>query len=292
MVERSLRRPEKPKVFKPLSLKEHSMITSTTKLIAAFAISAGLLIPGTTLAKGGPGKSGGSASNRSSVQKSMSNFNSFKLNSNVNKSLNLGHSNSISGISKKPVTLSQSFKKQDFNFKKVDINKDHKNSPLGISVNSLKKDNHKDLFCKKDNKCWSDWWFSKNHCYPYYFGCYYPLYDYCTPTYTTCNYTCSSLEMLPSVQPNRTLVAVGSSLMVNGQAFGTSPGGARLRISGMALPIEVLEWTPAGVTVRLPQIEITGVTPAEIEVFRGDGSLAAKTPVELTASPNQLVLGR
>ena len=161
------------------------MITSTTKLIAAFAISAGLLITGSALAKGGPGKSGGSggSNNHSSVQRSTSNLNSFKLNTSKNVSTN--NSNSISGISKKPVTLSQTFKKQDFNFKKVDINKDHKNSPLGISLNSLKKDNHKDMFCKKNDKCWWDWCYSKNHCYPYYFGCYYPIYDYCTPIYTT-----------------------------------------------------------------------------------------------------------
>ena len=169
------------------------MITSTTKLIAALAISAGLLTTNAAFAKGGSGKSGGSGSNHSQSQKNSSNFNTFKLNSNNSNSNN--HSNSISGISKKPVTLSQNFKKQDFNFKKVDINKDHKNSPLGISLNSLKKDNHsKDFFCKKDNKCWFDWCYSKNYCYPYYFGCYYPTYscyDYCTPTYTTCNYSCS-----------------------------------------------------------------------------------------------------
>ena len=70
--------------------------------------------------------------------------------------------------------------------------------------------------------------------------------------------------------------------MVNGQAFGNEAGGARLSINGMAMPIEVLEWTPAGVKVRMPQLEINGVTPAEIEVFRGDGSLASKTPIDLT----------
>src|SRR5258706_293598 len=122
--------------------------------IAALAISAGLLT-NAVFAKGGTGSGG----NHSQSQKASSTFNTFKLNTNNN-------SNSISGISKKPITLSQTFKKQDFNFKKLDINKDHKNSPLGISVNSLKKDNHKDMFCKKDNKCWFDWCYSKNHCYP------------------------------------------------------------------------------------------------------------------------------
>jgi hypothetical protein len=270
------------------------MITSTTKLIAALAISAGLLATNAAFAKGGNGKSGGGGNSGSQNRISSSkNLSAFKLSTNNNNSNN--HSNSISGISKKNLTLSQSFKKQDFNFKKVDINKDHKNSPLGISLNSLKKDNHsKDFFCKKDNKCSFDWCFPKKHCYPYYFGCYYPIYscyDYCTPTYTTCNYTIS-VPVVQNVQPARTLVAVGSILMVNGQAFGPQAGGARLSINGMAMPIEVLEWTPAGVKVRLPQLEINGVTPAEIEVYRGDGSLASKTPIDLTGSPAPLAFGR
>jgi hypothetical protein len=268
------------------------MSTSTTKLIAALAMSAGLLTTNAVFAKGSPGKGAGSGSNHVQSQKLTSSFSAFKLNTNNN--LN-NHSTSISGISKKPVTLSQTFKKQDFNFKKLDVNKDHKNSPLGITLNSLKKDEHKDMFCKKDNKCWFDWCYTKNHCYPYYFGCYYPIYscyDYCTPTYTTCNYTCSSPIVLQTVQPSRTLVAVGSILMINGQAFGGQAGGARLSLNGMALPIEVLEWTPAGVKVRLPQIEISGVTPAQIEVFRGDGSLASKTLIDLTGSPAPLAIAR
>ena len=113
-----------------------------------------------------------------------------------------------------------------------------------------------------------DWCYSKNYCYPYYFGCYYPIYSCYYPLYllrllhpdvhgNSGNYS-GSLTVLQNVQPSRTLVAVGSILMVNGQAFGDKAGGARLRISGMAMPIEVLEWTPAGVKVRLPQVEITG----------------------------------
>jgi hypothetical protein len=274
------------------------MITSTTKLIAALAVSAGLLTTGAAFAKASPGKSNGSGANHSLSQKNSSNFSAFKLNTTSNSS---NHSNSISGISKKDVNFSQTFKKQDFS-------KDHKNSPIGTSVNSLKKDNHskdflkkdnsKDFFCKKDyckkDFCWWDWCYSKNYCNPFYFGCYSPIYscyDYCTPTYTTCNYSIS-VPVVQNVQPSRSLVSVGSILMINGQVFGNVAGGARLSLGGIAMPIEVLEWTPAGVKVRMPQLEINGVTPAEIEVFRGDGSLASKTPIDLTGSPAQLAVGR
>jgi hypothetical protein len=262
------------------------MITSTTKLIAVLAISTGLLTTSAAFAKNGSGKTGsGSGSNHSQSQSQKTSFNAFKLSNNSNNSNS--HTNSISGISKKPITLSQTFKKQDFN-------KDHKNSPLGISVNSLKNDNHsKDIFCKKDNKHCFDWCYPKS-CYPYYFGCYYPsyaCYDYCTPTYTTCNYTVS-VPLVQNVQPARTLVSAGSILMINGQVFGPQAGGARLNINGMAMPIEVLEWTPAGVKVRMPQLVLNGVTPADIEVIRGDGSVASKTPIDLTGSAAPLAFGR
>jgi hypothetical protein len=42
----------------------------------------------------------------------------------------------------------------------------------------------------------------------------------------------------------------------------------------------------------LPQLEIAGVTPAEIEVIRGDGSLASKTPIDLSGSAAPLAIAR
>ena len=256
------------------------MITSTTKLIAALAIAAGLLTTNGALAKG-PSKSSGSGSNHRQIQKSSKNFSAFKLRSN-NLNSNIHFNNNKNFISKKNFNLSPVFKKQDFH-------KDY------IHSNSFKT---KDFFCKKDNKGWFDLCHPKHYCYPYNFGycfpsygCYYPTY-YCTPTYSSYGYNSGNITVLQNVQPSRTPVAVGSTLMVNGQAFGDKAGGARLRISGMAMPIEVLEWTPASVTVRLPQIEITDTTPAEIEVVRDDGSLASKMAIALTASPEQLALGR
>ncbi len=301
------------------------MQTSTTKLIAILATAASLLATSAAMAKGpskgGGGNNGGSrrgSSRMSSMSKHSSN--SFKLSGNNNSK---NHSISSSMSSKKGITLSQTFKKQDLN---KNLNKNGNGLGIALGNNSKfdkkfdkkfdpkfdkKFDNYsKDFFFKKNNKFWFDPWYSKKNCYPYYFGCYYPTYscyspsfcyyplyscyNYCTPTYTSLNYSnySGSLTVSQTVAPSRTQVPVGSVLLVNGQAFGDKAGGARLRLSGMAMPIEVLEWTATGVKVRLPQLEITGNTPAEIEVLRGDGSLASKTAVELTASSEQLALGR
>src|SRR4051812_38484936 len=101
MVERGICRPDKPKVSKPIFQRNLTMITSMTKLIAAVAMSAGLLTTNTVFAKGGPGKGAGSGSNHVQSQKMTSSFNAFKLNTNNN--LN-NRSTSLSGISKKPIT--------------------------------------------------------------------------------------------------------------------------------------------------------------------------------------------
>ncbi len=94
-----------------------------------------------------------------------------------------------------------------------------------------------------------------------------------------------------ATEPALPKVTVGSTLLVDGQVFGEEQGVARLRISGLSLPIEVLEWSNSSAKIRLPEVEVTSVTKAEIEVLRADGSLASKTGIELTAAETQFVLG-
>jgi hypothetical protein len=88
----------------------------------------------------------------------------------------------------------------------------------------------------------------------------------------------------PVVEAPRPKVTVGSTLLVDGQTFGDKPGLARLRVSGLSLPIEVLEWTGSSVKIHLPTVELTSATKADIEVVRADGSLASKSAVELSAA--------
>jgi hypothetical protein len=81
---------------------------------------------------------------------------------------------------------------------------------------------------------------------------------------------------------------VGSTLVLDGQTFGEQPGVARLRVSGLSLPVEVIEWTNASTKVRLPKVELTSPTKVEIEVLRADGSLAATSAIELTPVADRL----
>jgi hypothetical protein len=92
-------------------------------------------------------------------------------------------------------------------------------------------------------------------------------------------------------EPALPKVTVGSTLVLDGQEFGRDQGVARLRVSGLSLPIEVLEWTASSATVRLPDVELAGALKAEIEVLRADGSLASMTGIELTPAAETLALG-
>jgi hypothetical protein len=91
-----------------------------------------------------------------------------------------------------------------------------------------------------------------------------------------------------ATEPALPKVTVGSTLVLDGQRFGETAGVARLRVSGLSFPVEVLEWTTSSVKVRLPQLEVTGATKVELEVLRSDGTLASKSAIELTPAKDQL----
>jgi hypothetical protein len=253
------------------------MIRSITNLIAVLSTAVGLLIANAASAKG-PNNGGNNFS-----AKQFTSTNSVK---HISPKQFITSTNSTSHISPKPILSGTLLNKNNNGNFKVTFGG---NPPKKLDSMKSSKD-----FSKKDFHCYKDYCYW-NHCsYPWYYGCYYPTYscyDYSYPIYSS--YTVASpIAVLPIAPATRTRVALGSMLMLNGQAFGDKPGGARLRISGMALPIEVVEWTPSAVKVRLPLVELAGVTPADIEVVRVDGSLASKTPVELTPPAEQLAIGQ
>jgi hypothetical protein len=122
------------------------------------------------------------------------------------------------------------------------------------------------------------------------------------PTFGQPNVDNSAMTPLTPVAPTATIrtvsterslpsVAIGSILSLDGQSLGTDRGTVRLKVNGLALPIEVLEWSTTSVKIQLPQLELAGAIKAEIEVLRADGSLASKSAVELTAATSRLALG-
>jgi hypothetical protein len=97
----------------------------------------------------------------------------------------------------------------------------------------------------------------------------------------------ATATVVPS-EPALPNVTAGSTLMVSGQELGTEQGTARLRVNGLSLPIEVLEWTPSLAKIQLPKVGITSPLQAEVEVMRADGSPASKIGIELTPATERL----
>jgi hypothetical protein len=83
-------------------------------------------------------------------------------------------------------------------------------------------------------------------------------------------------------------VSVGSSLSLDGVQFGEDAGSVRLKFGPVSFPVTVLEWTAASVKVTLPTVELETATPAAIEVFRADGTLASQSNVNLTPAGDQV----
>lgn len=93
----------------------------------------------------------------------------------------------------------------------------------------------------------------------------------------------AAVAPIPAPEPQRMSVPTGSTLQLDGQTLGSEAGVARLRISGVAFPVEVVEWSPESTKIRLPKLDVGSTTKAELEVLRADGSLASSNAIELTA---------
>jgi hypothetical protein len=90
-------------------------------------------------------------------------------------------------------------------------------------------------------------------------------------------------------EPERAKVPTGSTIKLDGQSLGDKPGVVRLKISNMALPVEVIEWSADSTKVRLPKLDVAGSMNAELEVLRADGSVAATNAISLTTVASSLV---
>ncbi len=95
-----------------------------------------------------------------------------------------------------------------------------------------------------------------------------------------------------SEEPALARVAVGSTLEIDGSSMGTEAGIVRLRVGGLALPVEVLEWSANSVKIRLPKVELSSEVRGELEVLRADGSVASNSGVALTPAAPKLALSK
>jgi hypothetical protein len=94
-----------------------------------------------------------------------------------------------------------------------------------------------------------------------------------------------------SDEPKRPIVTIGSTLGLDGESLGSEKGIVRLRIGGMAIAVEVLEWNDSSVQVKMPAMDLAEAMKADLEVLRADGSLASKSAIELTPAATRLALG-
>ena len=92
-------------------------------------------------------------------------------------------------------------------------------------------------------------------------------------------------------EPTLPRVAIGSTLLLDGESLGDEKGIVRLQMGALALPVEVIEWTTSSVKIALPKMELGRPVKASLEVLRADGSLASKSEIELTPAATRLALG-
>jgi len=75
----------------------------------------------------------------------------------------------------------------------------------------------------------------------------------------------------------------GELLTIAGEGLGPMPGRVIVHAAGMEWEAEIEGWNDLGVRVKLPNLPLADVTPAEMIVVRGDG--AAANPLSINLKP-------
>lgn len=84
-------------------------------------------------------------------------------------------------------------------------------------------------------------------------------------------------------------VPVGATVTLPGNR-GEQMGQVNLVLNNVRLPLNVLDWNESGITVTLPEMQITSATQAQIEIKRPGSSTAENLSIQLEPRPTVLVL--
>jgi hypothetical protein len=84
-----------------------------------------------------------------------------------------------------------------------------------------------------------------------------------------------------------TAAAPESLVSLAGEGFGPEPGQLLVVVDGQHVQAEIFGWYDLGVQFKLPAINVSGPTPIDLLVVRGDG--AASNPVTMSLAPQQLL---
>ena len=139
----------------------------------------------------------------------------------------------------------------------------------------------------------------KPNCFPWPWPDCYPCDPCCKPIIITCPTYCEPYcQTVVYSQPavtqvvvkeveKRMQVPVGATLVLQAQSLGMNAGQVMLQVDKVGLGALVNEWKNESVNTTLPMLGIAGPTPAQIVIFKADGSMASSLNVELIPAQPQ-----
>jgi hypothetical protein len=101
----------------------------------------------------------------------------------------------------------------------------------------------------------------------------------------------ANLGMRPAAT-NLPTFAVGTTIDLDGQAFGEAVGRVRLSVGMISVTATVIDWNNDAVRVELPELELSGSTNATIEVFDAAGNSVVRSELRLTPVKNAVALAK
>jgi hypothetical protein len=86
------------------------------------------------------------------------------------------------------------------------------------------------------------------------------------------------LDILP---PADNSIPSGAVISLAGEGFGLQPGQVRMRLGGLELLGQIVNWGPLGIQVKLPELALAAPALGELLVIRHDGQHAPVLPIKV-----------
>ncbi|QDU54075.1 hypothetical protein [Aeoliella mucimassa] len=99
-----------------------------------------------------------------------------------------------------------------------------------------------------------------------------------------------SMNIRPA-QPKLPTFNAGSSLVLDGSSFGSTPGQVQLMVGPMALPVAIAEWNANEVAIQLPELPLTTAADARLIVLDASGKVVNESGIRLAPKTNRLAMG-
>ena len=92
-------------------------------------------------------------------------------------------------------------------------------------------------------------------------------------------------------EPTLPTFTAGSSVVLDGRDFGSTPGQVQLLVGPMVLPVAIANWNANEVAIQLPELPLASAADVRLIVLDASGNVATESNLRLTPKASRLAMG-